>query len=118
MQNIEQPVISDIAFIGDQKSCALIDKNGTIAWYCLWRFDQPSLFSLIDEQGGYWSVEASGKIFNNRRYQDDTAILTTVFDVDGGSFTITDFMPATPEMAGICRLFYFLTSSCYNSHIS
>ena len=106
MQYIEQPDIKDIALIGDQKSCALIDKNGTIAWYCLWRFDQPSLFSLlIDEEGGYWLVDAAGKTFTRRYYKDNTAILVTEFNVEGGSFTITDFMPSTPEMAGICRLF-------------
>lgn len=106
MRHIEQPNIRDLALIGDQKSCALIDKNCTIAWYCLWRFDQPSLFSLlIDEQGGYWSVDAAGKVFSRRSYKDDTAILKTEFNVDGGSFTITDFMPAATEMAGICRLF-------------
>src|SRR4051812_12781971 len=106
MQNIEQPVIKDIALIGDQKSCALIDKHGTVAWYCLWRFDQPSLFSLlIDKEGGYWSVDAAGKVFNSRSYKDDTAILITKFNVEGGSFTITDFMPVTAGISGICRLF-------------
>lgn len=106
MQSIEQPVIRDLALIGDQKSCALIDKKGTIAWYCLWRFDQPSLFSLlIDQLGGYWSVEAKDKTFSKRYYQENTAILITEFNVEGGTFAITDFMPATAEMAGICRLF-------------
>lgn len=105
MHKKEQPYIRDIALIGDQKSCALIDKQGTIAWYCLWRFDQPSLFSLlIDQRGGYWSVEAAGKTFRSRKYQDDTTILITDFDVDGGTFTVTDFMPASSGMAGICRL--------------
>lgn len=106
MQHIEQPCIRDIALIGDQKSCALTDKQGTIAWYCLWRFDQPSLFSLlIDKQGGYWSVHAAGKRYSKRSYQEDTAILVTEFEVEGGAFTITDFMPAMPEIGGICRLF-------------
>ncbi len=106
MQRIKQPFIKDLALIGDQKSCALIDKEGAVAWYCLWRFDQPSLFSLlIDENGGYWSVAAKGKRFSKRAYQDNTAILITSFEVEGGSFSVMDFMPTNHAISGICRLF-------------
>lgn len=102
----QQPSIKDLAVIGDQKSCALIDSEGTVAWYCLWRFDQPSLFSLlVDREGGWWTVEAAGKRLRQRDYQNDSAILVSEFDVEGGSFTVRDFMPTVPEMAGICRLF-------------
>lgn len=100
-----QPNIKDVAVIGDQKSCALIDKTGTVNWYCLWRFDQPSLFSLlIDEQGGWWSIDAEGKQFGHRYYQDDTAVLVTAFNVVNGSFTVTDFMPTSDNISGICRM--------------
>lgn len=60
---------------------------------------------LVDEEGGYWSIEAAGKTFSKRAYQDDTAILITEFSVNGGAFTVTDFMPASTGMSGICRLF-------------
>ena len=102
----KQPPIKDIALIGDQKTCALIDKEGTIAWYCLWRFDQPSLFSLlIDKDGGWWTVDAEGKTFRQRQYKEDSAVLVSEYGVSGGTLTITDFMSTLPEMAGICRLF-------------
>lgn len=106
MQNIKQPAIKDLALIGDKKTCAVVDKDGTIVWYCLWRFDQPSLLSLlIDEEGGYWSVEAEGKKFENRKYNEDSAILVSNYTVDGGSFSITDFMPMSCNITGICRTF-------------
>lgn len=106
MHTIKQPSIKELAIIGDQKSCACIDKEGTIAWYCLWRFDQPSLFSLlIDEAGGYWSVEAEGKEFSHRQYVQNSTVLLTEFNVKGGALTVTDFMPHGENIAGICRLF-------------
>jgi GH15 family glucan-1,4-alpha-glucosidase len=72
MEKIVQPSIRDVALIGDKKTCALIDKEGSIVWYCLWRFDQPSLFSLlIDENGGFWSVEAKNKVLKQRQFKDD-----------------------------------------------
>ena len=40
--------------IGNCKSAALIDKNGSIDWCCLPRFDSPSIFAKIvdTEKGG------------------------------------------------------------------
>jgi GH15 family glucan-1,4-alpha-glucosidase len=106
MQQIVQPSIRDLALIGDKKTCALVDKKGSIVWHCLWRFDQPSLFSLlVDEKGGFWSVEAENKEFKQRRFKGDSAILVSEFTVDGGSFTATDFMPFSSEISGICRIF-------------
>ncbi len=101
-----QPNIKDIALIGDKKTCALIDKNGTIVWYCLWRFDQPSLFSLlIDKMGGFWSVEADGIALKKRYYKNNSAILVTEFTTSNGSFSITDCMPMDSKIIGISRLF-------------
>jgi GH15 family glucan-1,4-alpha-glucosidase len=105
MKTTQQPSIRDLAIIGDQKSCAFIDKQGTVVWYCLWRFDQDSLFSLlIDKQGGFWSVDAPGKSFQQRFYKDSSAVLVSEFAAEGGSFTVTDFMPTTPEISGISRV--------------
>jgi hypothetical protein len=64
---------------------------------------QPVLLLLIDKQGGFWSVDASGKSFQQRFYKDGSAVLVTEFAAEGGSFTVTDFMPNTPEISGICR---------------
>lgn len=106
MQEIVQPSTRDLALIGDKKTCALIDKEGSVVWYCLWRFDQPSLFSLlVDQKGGFWSVEAERKQFKGRQFKGDSAVLLSEFAVDRGSFTATDFMPFSSEISGICRMF-------------
>ncbi len=101
-----QPSIRELAVISDKRTCAIVDKETTMVWYCPWRFDQPSLFSLlIDENGGFWSVEAEGKQFEHRQYKGDSAILITDFSVGSGSFSVTDFMPMQSRITGICRLF-------------
>lgn len=83
----------------------MIDMLGTVCWYCPWRFDQPSLFSLlIDAAGGYWSVQAAGMQLQKRHYTEDSAVLLSTFAVAGGHFTVTDFMPAG-QYTGLCRLF-------------
>ncbi|GAB3746716.1 glycoside hydrolase family 15 protein [Spirosoma pomorum] len=119
---ILQPQIRDLAVISDQQTCALLDKQGTISWFCPTRFDADAVFSLLlDEQkGGYWSVEAEGKTFVSRAYEDRSSILTTNFTAGGKPFSITDWMPtqakqtqagknqvepAAAVINGICRQF-------------
>ncbi len=103
---VTQPIIKDLSFIGDKRTCAIVDKQGTVVWYCPWRFDQPSALSLlIDEGGGYWSVSASGKQFIDQTFSHNAPIVKTMFEVDGGSFDITDFMPLGDSLKGVCRLF-------------
>lgn len=106
MQASKQPSIRDLAIISDKRTCAIADKEGSMIWYCPWRFDQPALFSsLIDENSGFWSIEAERKQFKHREYNGDSAILITDFSVASGSFSVTDFMPMQSGFTGICRLF-------------
>jgi GH15 family glucan-1,4-alpha-glucosidase len=106
MEKVMQPSIRDLAVIGDKRTCALIDKFGTVVWYCPWRFDQPSLFSLlIDGEGGFWSIEAEGKTFAHRHYKGESAILVSEFTINEGAFAVTDFMPMVSGINGLCRIF-------------
>lgn len=102
--------LSDIAMIGDQRSCALLDKSGNIIWYCPRRFDHPSLFaSLLDsEKGGSWSLQLEDASFSHRRYIKDSGILETHLSLDKGGVVVTDWMPLNARFYGICRQ---LTSS-------
>jgi len=102
MTHREQPEIRDLGIIGDQKTCALLDNNGTISWYCPERFDTPAVCSLLldVEQGGFWAVESEAA-FQKRGYLGRSSVLRTEF----ATFTLTDWMPyGNDELEGICRL--------------
>ncbi|MPR32489.1 glycoside hydrolase family 15 protein [Salmonirosea aquatica] len=102
MTQPNQPEIRELGIIGDQRTCALLDKKGTIAWYCPARFDNPALFaSLLDtEKGGFWEIEARS-VFQKRGYLGRSSILRTKFD----TFTLTDWMPYQDDaLEGVCRL--------------
>ncbi|WP_158798926.1 glycoside hydrolase family 15 protein [Pedobacter sp. L105] len=101
------PLIKDLAVISDRHTCALLDNNGRIYWYCPDRFDgEAILSSLLDaEKGGFWSVGPAEKTFLGRQFQDRSSILHTYFSMEGKGFTLTDFMPLGMEWKGICRKF-------------
>ncbi|WP_316800524.1 glycoside hydrolase family 15 protein [Pedobacter frigidisoli] len=104
---LKQHVIKDLAVISDRRSCALMDKEGTICWYCPNRFDAEAVMSsLLDlEKGGYWTINAEGKNFLQRQYQDRSSVLKTHYAINGKGFTLTDFMPLNTKVSGICRSF-------------
>ena len=104
---IEQPAINELALISDRNTCALLDKQGTIHWYCPGRFDGEAVLStLIDAQkGGYWLVAITGGNYQNRAYMEHGSVLQTFFKSWGGGFSICDFMPMKSAGRGILRRF-------------
>lgn len=101
-----QPLIKDLAIIGDRRTCAMVDKAGCINWYCPSRFDQPAIFSLlIDQDGGCWEFNYPGKKFLTRSYKKYAPILTSRYTDAGNTVTVTDWMPAGNKLDGICRKF-------------
>lgn len=103
----QYPLIKSLAVISDRHSCALLSEDGTINWYCPGRFDHSALLSsLIDAQaGGYWAVNADGKSFQSRQFQNRSSVLKTYYSIEGMGFTLTDFMPLHVGWSGICRMF-------------
>ncbi|MGH9524937.1 MAG: glycoside hydrolase family 15 protein, partial [Terriglobales bacterium] len=82
---------------------ALISSEGSLDWLCFPRFDSPAIFlRLLDEEkGGYCLVQPAGAFTSTRSYDQDSAVLRTVFRCDGGTMTLTDFMPVRrSEKAG------------------
>ena len=82
--------------IGDMSSAALVGTDGSIDWCCLPRFDSPSVFaSILDEGiGGRFRIRPGGPYTDARQsYMRDTNILETSFTTPTGAVTITDLMP-------------------------
>ncbi|MDF7814782.1 glycoside hydrolase family 15 protein [Hymenobacter sp. YC55] len=104
---IKQPAIHALAVVSDRHTCALLDEQGTLCWYCPQRFDSSAVLSLLldAEQGGYWSVAGADQQFVGRAYIERSSILTTEFTVAGQPFRITDWMPLDENFTGLCRQF-------------
>ena len=52
------PAIEDHGLIGDLQTAALVTTDGRVDWFCVPRFDSPSVFaSLLDaDKGGFCPV--------------------------------------------------------------
>jgi GH15 family glucan-1,4-alpha-glucosidase len=85
--------IGDHAAIGDGRSVALVDRDGTIDWLCWPRPDSPSIFAaLLDPAaGGHFRVSAGGS--SSRRYVPGTNVLETRFEAAEGVLVLTDLVP-------------------------
>jgi GH15 family glucan-1,4-alpha-glucosidase len=96
------PNISDHGLIGDLQTAALVTTDGCVDWFCVPRFDSPSLFaSLLDaDKGGYCTVRPDRDDFVSRQlYLPETAILVTRFMTPDGVGEVHDFMPIAGDVA-------------------
>ncbi len=83
--------IADHALLSDCHRAALVSRNGSVDWLCFPRFDSPSVFArLLDNGAGHWSIRPVGDFEVTRRYLDKTMALETTFITDAGSFRLVD----------------------------
>jgi GH15 family glucan-1,4-alpha-glucosidase len=86
------------AAIGDCRSAALVSRDGAIDWLCWPRFDSPSIFgALLDDGAGVWRVAPAGAFGTERRYVPGTNVLETTFRTASGVLRLTDLMPVMSE---------------------
>jgi GH15 family glucan-1,4-alpha-glucosidase len=95
------PPIAEHGLIGDLQTAALVEKDGTIDWFCSPRFDGPSVFgSLLDRQrGGSFRIAPSHDGYTVKQlYFPESAVLITRFMTEAGVAELIDFMPiSSPE---------------------
>ena len=90
--------INDYALIGDGRSAALVSNAGSIDWLCWPKFDSPPIFGkLLDPQGGRFTIAPTLPARTKRRYLEDTNVLETTFETDGGRVVLTDLMTVADE---------------------
>ena len=53
--------IADYGLLADCNSAALVDRDGSIGWLCLPRYDSPAVFAqILDPEGGHWQIKPTG----------------------------------------------------------
>jgi alpha,alpha-trehalase len=83
--------IADLAFLSDCHSAALVDRTGSVDWWCLPSFASPSVLGrILDEGAGHFRVGPVGDARVERRYLDDSLVLRTTFHTPSGSLELTD----------------------------
>ncbi len=103
-------LIEDYALIGDMQTAALVDRNGSIDWLCLPRFDSDACFAALlgDERNGNWQicpttvdgpVSRRGEV--SRQYLGDSLILETRWMTLSGVVRVLDFMPPRDDGAPV-----------------
>src|SRR3989338_4251456 len=84
--------------IGNCKTAALVNDQGSIEWCCLPKFDSPSAFArMLDTEGGHFQVSLAGAAKISQVYVSQTNILQTEFDDGDNAFALLDFMPRYRE---------------------
>ncbi|MDQ3771557.1 MAG: glycoside hydrolase family 15 protein [Actinomycetota bacterium] len=96
-----QPPIGDYGFLSDCQSGALVDRAGSIDWWCVPRFDSPSVLGgLLDPEAGRWALRPVEDFTSDRRYVGDTLVLRTVFHTATGEVALTDALALEPDARG------------------
>jgi GH15 family glucan-1,4-alpha-glucosidase len=97
--------IEDYALIGDCKTAALVDRDGSIDWLCWPRFDSEACFAALlgSPEHGRWLIAPQGKAQVTRRYRPNTLVLETHFETPGGAATLVDFMPQGCDHSTLVR---------------
>ncbi|HEY3090166.1 MAG TPA: glycoside hydrolase family 15 protein [Jatrophihabitantaceae bacterium] len=93
--------IADHALLSDRHSTALVDRAGSVEWLSFPRFDSPSVFGgLLDDGAGHWQIRPSGEWHATRRYVEQTLVLETTFTTGTGTAVLTDLLAMGPDNGG------------------
>ncbi len=83
--------IADYAMVSDCHTAALVDRRGSVDWWCTPRFDSPSVFGrILDAEAGHFSISPLGDVKVERAYIDGTLVVRTVFRAGDGIVELTD----------------------------
>jgi len=93
--------IDDYGFLSDCHTAALVDRHGSIDWWCPSRFDGASVFGrLLDPDAGHWSLHPEAAFEATRRYVGASLVIATTFVTDDGEVEVTDALALEPGARG------------------
>ncbi len=96
-----QPAIADYGFLSDCHSAALVDRRGSVDWWCVPRFDSPSVFGrLLDVDAGHWVIRPVEEFEVERQYVGDSLVLRSVYRTAVGELTLTEAAALHPGARG------------------
>jgi GH15 family glucan-1,4-alpha-glucosidase len=104
--------LEDYALIGNTATAALVNRDGSIDWFCPPRFDAPACFCALlgGPEHGRWRIAPAGTPRRiTRRYRDGSLVLDTCFETETGSVQITDCMTDCPDRCEIVRVVHGLS---------
>jgi GH15 family glucan-1,4-alpha-glucosidase len=84
-----------LGLVGNCQISALVERDGSIVWCCLPRFDSEPVFgALLDaERGGRFTIGAADGRDGAQGYLPNTNVLETRFETPDGAFRVLDFAP-------------------------
>jgi len=94
----------DHAAVGNGRVIALVSPTSAIEWFCVPRFDSPSVFGrLLDAaKGGVFRIMPDGEERRGRqRYVANTNVAVTRLDAVDGALDVHDFAPRIPQGTGV-----------------
>src|SRR5215218_6194204 len=93
--------VADYGLLADCNSAALVDRDGSVDWLCLPRYDSDAIFSrILDPAAGHWSIRPVGGYSTERRYLPGTLVIESTFTTETGSVKLLDAMPFAPGQRG------------------
>lgn len=94
--------INDYAFLSDCQSAALVGRDGSIDWFCLPRFDSPSVFArMLSPGAGHWRLHPEGAFKAERNYIKESLVLRSVFTTANASAVeVIDALALEPGSRG------------------
>src|SRR4051794_30961538 len=85
--------IGEHGLLADCNSAALVDRDGSIDWLCLPRYDSDAIFArVLDPDGGHWSIRPVGEYTVERRYVHGSLVIETTFTTATGVVRLRDAM--------------------------
>ncbi len=104
----------ELGLIGNSRVAALVNRLGSLVWWCYPNFDGDPVFSRLlagDEDKGSFDCRLEGMVDARSDYLRNTAVIrTTLTDGAGNAVRITDFAPRFRlygrnfQPAQLCRL--------------